>query len=358
MVAERVSWTGIRNIGARLTTPLTPDDYLSLINPLWTARELRGRIEKVIPETDDAATIVIRPGWGWRYDHKPGQYVGIGIQVEGKFHWRSYSISSPPKRSGRTIAITVRAMPEGFLSSHLVSGLEPGAIIRLAAPNGDFVLPEPPPEKILFLVAGSGITPVMAMLRTLHRRKTMPDVVIAYSSPTKDRMIFRDEIVQLSEEHEAVTLHEQHTDADGVLEMKDLDRVCPDWRERETWACGPAPMLDAAEEHWKEADLEDSLHLERFTLELGGDGAEGGTITFTNSGKTQEADGATTLLEAGEEAGVGMPYGCRMGICHTCTITLVEGTVRDLRSGDEFSGPNEPIQTCITAAAGDCTLDI
>ncbi|MBV9832385.1 MAG: ferredoxin reductase, partial [Marmoricola sp.] len=176
-VADKVSWTSLRRLGSGITTPLSPDDYLRMLNPLWTSRELRGRVEKVIPETDDAATIVIRPGWGWRWDHKPGQYVGIGIQVKGKFHWRSYSISSPPKRHGRTISITVRAMPEGFLSSHLVSGLEPGAIIRLAAPNGDFVMPEPPPEKVLFLVAGSGITPVMAMLRTLDRRGTMPDVV-------------------------------------------------------------------------------------------------------------------------------------------------------------------------------------
>ncbi len=359
MVAELVSWAGVRKVGARLTTPLHPDDYLSLINPLWTARELRGRIEKVIPETEDAATIVIRPGWGWSYDHSPGQYVGIGIQVGGKFHWRSYSVSSPPRRTGRTIAITVRAMPEGFLSEHLVSGLAPGTIIRLAAPNGDFVLPDPPPAKILFLVGGSGITPVMAMLRTLHRRDTVPDVVLAYSSPTRERMIFRDELVELSERHENLTLHEQHTDSDGMLEMKDLDRVCPDWRDRQTWACGPGPMLDACEEHWQRAGLQDALHLERFTLELGGgEGAEGGTVTFDNSHKTAEADGATTLLEAGESAGVGMPYGCRMGICHTCTLTLVEGTVRDLRSGEERSGPNEPIQTCVTAAAGDCTLNI
>lgn len=358
MVAERVSWTGVRKLGARLTTPLHPDDYLSLLNPLWTARELRGRIEKVVPETDDAATIVIRPGWGWRYDHKPGQYVGIGIQVEGKFHWRSYSVSSAPKRDGRTIAITVRAMPEGFLSTHLVQGIAPGSIIRLAAPNGDFVLPEPPPAKILFLVAGSGITPVMAMLRTLDRRDTMPDVVVAYSSPTKERMIFRDEIVKLAEKHDGLHLHEQYTDADGMLEMDDLDRVCPDWRERETWACGPGAMLDAAEKHWEAADLEDSLHLERFSLDAGGEGGEGGTITFRNSNKTVEADGATSVMEAGEEAGIGMPYGCRMGICHTCTLTLVDGSVRNMRTGEETSGPNEPIQTCITAAAGDCTLDI
>jgi ferredoxin-NADP reductase len=358
MVATKVSWDTVRRVGARLTTPLQPDDYLSLLNPLWTARELRGRIEKVVPETDDAATLVIRPGWGWRFDHRPGQYVGIGIQVRGKFHWRSYSVSSPPLRDGRTIAITVRAMPEGFLSDHLVNGLTPGTIVRLALPNGDFVLPDPPPKSILFLVGGSGITPVMAMLRTLDRRGTMPDVVLAYSSPTRDRMLFRDELLEIVERHPSLRLHEQHTDSDGMLAMGDLDRVCPDWRERETWACGPGPMLDACEEHWEQAGIEDALHLERFSLELGGAGAEGGTVTFNNSGKTQEADGATTLLEAGEQAGVGMPYGCRMGICHTCTLRLVEGTVRDLRSGEETTGPNEPIQTCITAAAGDCTLDI
>ena len=358
MLAERVSWSGVRKIGSRLTTPLHPDDYLSLINPLWTARELRGRIEKVIPETEDAATIVIRPGWGWRYDHKPGQYVGIGIQVKGKFHWRSYSVSSVPKRDGRTIAITVRAMPEGFLSSHLVKGLEPGTIIRLAEPNGDFVLPEPPPEKILFLVAGSGITPGDG--DAAHARPARDDARRggrlqladqgADDLPRRDRRAQRE--AREADAPRAAHRRRRHARDEGPR------AVCPDWKERETWACGPAPMLDAAEEHWKEADLEDSLHLERFTLELGGDGGEGGTITFRNSNKTTEADGATTVMEAGEEAGIGMPYGCRMGICHTCTLTLVEGTVRDLRSGDETSGPNEPIQTCITAAAGDCTLDI
>ncbi|MEJ7832149.1 MAG: ferredoxin reductase [Nocardioides sp.] len=311
-----------------------------------------------MPETEDAATLVIRPGWGWRYDHRPGQYVGIGVQVDGKFQWRSYSVSSPPKRRGRTIAITVRAMPEGLLSAPLVKGLEPGTIVRLALPEGDFVMPDPPPPKVLFLVAGSGITPVMAMLRTLDRRGTMPDVVMHYSSPTAERMIFRDELSALDDGHDELTLHRLHTDTDGLLELTRLDDLCPDWRERETWACGPGPMLDAVTEHWQAADLEDRLHLERFSLKLGDDGGEGGTITFRNSGKTVEVDGATTVLEAGEGAGVGMPYGCRMGICHTCTVTLVSGAVRDLRSGAEFDQPNEQVQTCITAAVGDCTLDI
>src|SRR3954468_18346782 len=259
---ERVPWERVRQAGTRLTTPLHPDDYLSLVNPLWSARELRGRIERVDRETDDAATVVIRPGWGWRWDHRPGQYVGIGLQLEGTYHWRSYSISTPPQRHGRTLSITVRAMPEGFLSSHLVNGCEPGTIVRLAAPEGDFVLPDPPPLRVLFLVGGSGITPIMAMLRTLDRRGTMPDAVLHYSSTTPERMIFREEILALAQRNVGLTLHERHTDIDGLLDLADLEQLVPDWRERQTWACGPAPMLDAVEQRWGAAGVEEALHLE------------------------------------------------------------------------------------------------
>lgn len=356
--ARRVSWERFRRSADKLTTPLLPDDYLTLLNPLWSSRELRGRVEEVIPETDDAATLVIRPGWGWRYQHRPGQYVGIGVQVEGKFHWRSYSVSSPPKRSGRNLAITVRAMPEGFLSTHLVNGLEPGTIVRLATPNGDFVLPDPPPAKSLFLVGGSGITPVMSMLRTLDRRGTMSDVVLHYASTTPERMIFREELEALHDKHPSLTVHQWFSDEQGIFDLADLDEAIPDWRERETWACGPAPMLDAVEEHWTDAGLEDQLHIERFSLQVGTDGGEGGTLTFQNSGKEVEVDGATTVLEAGEQAGVGMPYGCRVGICHTCTVTKISGTVKDLRNGDEFDQPNEQVQTCVTVPVGPCTLNI
>src|SRR5664279_620255 len=180
----------LRGPAGRFTTPLLPADYLALINPLWSARELRGRVERVERETDDAATVIIRPGWGFSYTYQPGQYVGIGVQVDGRFHWRSYSLTSPPKRVQKHIAITVKAMPEGFLSTHLVRGLAPGTIVRLALPQGEFVLPNPPPERMLFLTAGSGITPVMAMLRTLDRRGTMPEVVLIHSAPTEAEVLF------------------------------------------------------------------------------------------------------------------------------------------------------------------------
>jgi len=164
----------IRGAAARMTTPLLPDDYLHLLNPLWSARELRGKVVKVVKETDTAATLVIKPGWGWSFDYQAGQYVGIATQLGGHWYWRSYSLTSSPRRDQGHISITVKATPEGFISSHLVNGLEPGTIVRLAAPKGDFILPDPPPAKVLFLTAGSGITPVMGMLRTLQRRQCMP----------------------------------------------------------------------------------------------------------------------------------------------------------------------------------------
>ena len=347
----------LRSFGKAMTTPLSPDDYLALINPLWSQRELRGRVERVVPETDRAATLVIRPGWGWSFDHTPGQYIGIGVEIDGRFHWRSYSLSSAPLIEGRTVSITVKAMPEGFLSDHLVNGLAPGTIVRLASPQGDFVLPDPPPQQMLFLVGGSGITPVMSILRTLERRGTMPDAVLAYSAVNEHDMMFIDELRLLAERSGTFRLYERFTDTDGMLSTDQLNEICPDWRSRETWACGPGPMLDAFTQHYATHGLEDSIHVERFVLALT-DGGEGGTVTFGVGGPTVEVDGATTLLEAGEKVGVNMLFGCRMGICHTCDVPLASGKVRDLRSGNEHGEPNEYIQTCVSVAAGDCTLTL
>ena len=355
------AWSRVRRTAAMLTTPLLPDDYTQLLNPLWSARELRGEVVAVVPETADAATVVIRPGWGWSFDYHPGQYVGIGVDVGGRWHWRSYSLTSPPQSEDGRITITVKAMPEGFLSAHLVRGLEPGTIVRLAPPQGDFVLPDPPPAKLLFWTGGSGITPVVGMLRTLDRRGTLPDVVHVHSAPTEASFLFRDELRDLAARAEALRLHEYLDDRDGRFSLDALDTVCPDWRERQVWVCGPPPMLAAAEEHWTRAGLSGALHVERFQpagFTADGDVGAGGRVRFQLSDTEADVDGATTLLAAGEEAGIDMPFGCRMGICHTCVVRLVDGQAVDLRSGDRAARPGELVQTCVSAAVGDCTLDI
>ncbi|AYE94620.1 stearoyl-CoA 9-desaturase [Mycobacterium paragordonae] len=349
-------WHALRKLAARITTPLLPDDYLRLANPLWSARELRGRIVEVRRETEDSATLVIKPGWGFSFDYQPGQYVGIGLFIDGRWRWRSYSLTSSPVSAG-TITITVKAMPEGFLSTHLVAGVEPGTIVRLAAPQGNFVLPDPAPPSILFLTAGSGITPVMSMLRTLVRRNQIGDIAHLHSAPTEADVMFAAELAALANAHPGYRLSVRETRAAGRLDLSRLDEQVPDWRERQTWACGPEGMLDQATRVWNAAGIGDRLHLERFAMAKAAPAGAGGTVTFARSGRSVAADAATSVMDAGEGAGVQMPFGCRMGICQSCVVDLVEGHVRDLRTGEQHD-PGTRVQTCVSAASGDCAVDI
>jgi len=352
------SWVNVpRGLAARATTPLLPDDYLKMLNPLWSARELRGLIVDVKPETADSATVTIKPGWGFSGKYTPGQYVGIGLRIDGRWHWRSYSLTSIPRRDNKNITITVKATPEGFLSTHLVSGVKPGTIVRLAAPKGDFALPDPPPAKILFITAGSGITPVMAMLRTLKSRKQQADIVHIHSAPSADAVIFHDELRQLERSQTDYQLHLQLTETQGHFDFDKLADIVPDWQQRPAWVCGPSALLDTAEAFWKDARCDGQLHLERFTIAATDKGGEGGTVTFAISDKSVEIDGATSILEAGEQVGIQMPFGCRMGICQTCVLPLEAGHVRDVRSGTEHR-EGDRIQTCISTASGSCTIKI
>jgi ferredoxin-NADP reductase len=361
------AWHALRSIAGRITTPLLPDDYLKLANPLWSARELRGRVLEVRRETEDSATLVIKPGWGFSFDYEPGQYVGIGILMDGRWRWRSYSLTSTPVtgaapaailgRAAKTITITVKAMPEGFLSSHLVGGLSPGTVVRLAAPQGNFVMPDPAPASVFFLTAGSGITPVMSMLRTLGRRGQIGDIVHVHSAPTESDVMFGAELAQLASAHDGYELRLRATRTDGRLDLSRLADEVPDWRDRQTWACGPEGMLNDAEKTWAAAGIPERLHLERFALSRAAVHGQGGTVEFARSGKTVTVDAATPLMDAGESVGVRMPFGCRMGICQSCVVELVDGHVRDLRSGAERE-PGTRIQTCISAASGDCVLDV
>ncbi len=355
---EHPGWNALRTIAGRITTPLLPDDYLKLANPLWSARELRGRVLEVRRETVDSATLVIKPGWGFSFDYEPGQYVGIGLLVDGRWRWRSYSLTSSPvtSRPSRTITITVKAMPEGFLSTHLVGGVAPGTIVRLAAPKGNFVMPDPAPASVLFVTAGSGITPVMSMLRTLSRRDQITDIVHLHSAPTESDLMFAAELAELQRSHPGYRLRVRMTREQGRLDFSRLDDEVPDWRDRQTWTCGPEGMLTAAEGLWSSAGLTEQLHQERFAATRTAVHGQGGTVEFARSGKSVTVDAATPLMEAGEGAGVQMPFGCRMGICQSCVVGLLDGHVRDLRTGVEHE-PGSRVQTCISAASGDCVLD-
>ena len=174
-------------------------------------------------------------------------------------------------------------MPEGFLSTHLVGGVEPGTIVRLAAPQGNFVMPDPAPASVLFITGGSGITPVMSMLRTLVRRDQITDVVHLHSAPTESDVMFGTELFELLRSQPGYRLRLRTTRTQGRLDLSRLGDEVPDWRERQTWACGPEGMLNDAEEYGRPRALPTQLHLERFAVSRAAVHGQGGTVEFARS---------------------------------------------------------------------------
>jgi ferredoxin-NADP reductase len=342
------------------TSPLAPDDYLELINPLWTTRELRGRVLRVQRESDVAVTLTIKPGWEWP-GHLPGQYVRLGVEVDGVHHWRAYSLTSDPGRADGCIAVTPKLVPDGKVSPYLCRQLRPGTVVRLGGVEGAFVLPEPLPRKLLFVSAGSGITPIMSMLRAIARRGALADVVHVHCARSSREAIFAAELHALAARQRGYRLHERLTAARGRLRPAELDGLCPDWRTRQTFACGPAGLLDTLAEHWREHGDAALLHVEHFTpagLAPGGEHGCGGTIEFLASGVRTDSDGTQPILLAGEQAGAQLPFGCRMGICHSCVGRLCSGQVRDLRTGRVHGQPGEMLRTCVNAPEGAVAIDL
>jgi stearoyl-CoA 9-desaturase NADPH oxidoreductase len=367
-MAERGAKPNVHPVRARIlkaisafTSPLLPDDYLELINPLWSTRELRGRVEELIPETDDATTVLIRPGHAWP-GHEPGQYLRIGFDIDGVRHWRAYSITSDPGREDGFISICPKLVDDGKVSPYVNGKLKPGAIVSLSDVEGQFVLPEPRPERILFISAGSGITPVIAMLRCLEREEALDDVVHLHSAPRKQSVIFGEQLRKMAQRHEGMRLHEQHTrEGEGRIKPADLEELCPDWRDREAFVCGPPDLLDDFQPRWEEDGLEDRFHSEHFQPFIGGGdevGGEGGTIRFTRSDAEAESDGRQPILDAGEEAGLELEFGCRMGICHTCVGRLCSGQLRDLRSGEVHGEEGQMVRICINAPEGPVEIEL
>lgn len=347
------------------TTPLLPADYLDLFAPLRSGAELRARVVSVFPETADAATLILKPGADWA-GHVPGQFVRIGVDVDGVRQWRAYSLTHGPCADGY-ISITVKAVPDGLVSNHLVHQCRPGTVVHLEAATGEFVLPTTP-SKLLFVTAGSGITPVIGMLRNLFPStdagvltNTEHDIVVLHVAPTRSQSIFIDNLHALADAG-AITLIDRYDDTDGIFDLGDLSILVPDLTERTTLACGPHGLLDALARHHDTLGL--PLQTEQFRPVIVETG-EGGTVSFTKTGATVNADGGTSLLDVGESAGVLMPSGCRIGVCFGCVVPLKSGSVRDLRNGGitravpgETAAAGVNVQTCINTAAGPCEFNL
>ena len=346
---------------AALASPHGVDRYLEQVNPMWAAHEVRARIVDVHREVDvpghpPVATITLQPTSTWR-GHRAGQHVQLGVEINGaRRTTRVFSVSSPESGPGDRFTITLRANPDGVVSSWLVERAPVGTIVHLSQAQGEFVLPDHVPDHVVMVSGGSGITPVMSMLRSLQRRTHRGRVTFLHYAQSPAHQIFAAELDEVRRSGWGVDVRLLHPElGDPALSPAYLERLVPGYRDVPTWACGPAPLIEAVRAAYAGSD---ALRVEYFRPPRpASTGDAGGDVSFVRSGKAAPNTGES-LLEQAEALGLRPEFGCRMGICFSCTSRKSEGTVRNVLTGEESSLPDEDIRICVSAPVGDCAVQL
>ena len=350
---------------AALASPHGVDRYLEQLNPMWAANDVRARVVAVRRETDTpgacVATVTLQPTSTWR-GHRGGQYVQVGVDLPGSARrlTRCFSISSAASLPGEQITLTVRAHDEGQVSKFLVHEARPGQMVHLSQAAGDFTLHEsaatPTNNRLLFITGGSGITPVMSIVRTLLRDgydgRAHRKVTFLHFARSEADQIFAGELTEIAAGDNHVDVHLRH--GEQRFNELELRRLVPGFRDTDTWACGPGGLVDLVREAYGDSDR---LRVEFFKPPRTSSGTAEGDVSFTRSGESAANTGAS-LLEQAEALGLKPEFGCRMGICFSCTSRKTDGTVRNVLTGEESSLPDEDIRICVSAPVGDCSVDL
>jgi stearoyl-CoA 9-desaturase NADPH oxidoreductase len=394
-LAQRLLGTKVADA---LAGPHDVDHYLELLQPAWAVRRIRGEIVAVRHQNADSVTLTLRPTGTWP-GFRAGQHVEISVDVDGVRHRRSYSPSASAHPRTREIELTVRRHPEGVVSRHLKEHARPGMFVGLSVPRGDdFVLPDPRPSRIVLISGGSGITPVLSMLRTLTDEGHDGPIAFLHYARSAADVLYADDLARIAAAHPNVAVHvvttrdegsspkdrttgaprTDRTDApltgsaanpapgpdaaatprlSGRFWRDHLARVLPADADAAAFVCGPGALVEAVRALWAEDGLETPLRFEHFAPPVLPDLEPGqlGRVTFAGSGIEADADGST-LLEQAEAAGLSPVNGCRMGICLTCKCTLNSGRVRDTLSGEIGGVPGEEIRICVSAPVGDVSV--
>ncbi|MDQ3576489.1 MAG: ferredoxin reductase [Actinomycetota bacterium] len=334
-----------------LATPHGVDRFLELLHPMLVIRELRGELTSVHRTTPDTVTLTVRPNRRWR-GFTAGQYVRVSVDIDGVRHTRCYSPASSQHRDSQ-FELTVKAHPKGTVSRWLHRNARPGLVLHLSQPDGRFTLPVERPDKIVLISGGSGITPVLSMLRTLADEKYAGKVAfLHYANHEGDVPDLAD-----LRTHDSVRL--TYTDTDGFFTEKQLRAAAPWFVDAQTYLCGPVGLMRGVREVYDHLGLSDRLHTEDFApapVTLDAEDATG-DLSFARSALSAPNTGQT-VLEQAEAAGLTPEHGCRMGICFSCTRVKTSGCVRDTRNGDLRADPDEEIQLCVSVPVGDVTIDL
>jgi ferredoxin-NADP reductase len=351
-----------------LTSPHGVDRYLEMLNPMWAAIEVRARVVDIKRENPDAlgsapvATLTLQPTSTWR-GHRAGQYVQVGVELPGSARrvTRCFSISSGASLPGERFTLTIRANDEGQVSKFLVNEARVGQMLHLSQAGGDFTLHEsaatPTNNHLVMISGGAGITPVMSQIRTLLRDgydgRANRKVTFLHFARSAGDQIFATELAAIAEDDNHIEVHLRHGDA--TFSEFELRRLVPDFKNTDTWACGPAGLIDLIKEAYGEENPR--LRVEFFKPPTVSTGSATGDVWFTRAGASAANTGAS-LLDQAEALGLKPESGCRMGICFSCVKTKTDGTVRNILTGEESSLPDEEIRICVSAPVGNCSVDL
>jgi stearoyl-CoA 9-desaturase NADPH oxidoreductase len=345
-------------------TPYGVDRYVELVRPSWSSTEVRAKVVEVERTTPRSVTLTLRPNGNWT-GFRAGQYTQLSVEIDGMRHTRCYSMTGDATSRNGLIELSVTAHPEGRVSQHLQQTARRGQTVALTTALGTFTLPAAEPEHLLLISGGSGITPVMSMVRTRCALGWEKPVTFLHYALTEADMLYREELEQIARTAPNVRLVRSFTDRpgtgdlDGFLTLAHLESAAPRWGEAEAFVCGPAPLMDSARALFAQEARGAHLHTEAFTLTqfAAEAGSVSGTVRFGASDIAVPSNG-TTLLAQAEAAGLSPLTGCRMGICHTCTRGLSAGVVRDAVTGELTDGPDVNIRICVSVPVGDVEVDL
>ncbi|NDL59468.1 2Fe-2S iron-sulfur cluster binding domain-containing protein [Phytoactinopolyspora sp. XMNu-373] len=330
---------------------------------MLAVRNVRARVVEVVRESDQASTVLLRPNGAWR-GFKPGQHVQFGVEVDGTRKIRCFSVSSSRARQDGLFSVSVKAHPDGYVSQFLHHELRPKTLVYLSQAEGDFVLPDPVPDPLLLISGGSGITPLMSMLRTLCDTGHRGNVTFLHYSRSRADEMFSDDLDQIAVDMPSVRVVRIYTrepvpDAElvGRFDAGHLEHIGIDPADAVSYVCGPSGLISTVSDLYEKLGATGQLRTEYFKVPaVDLDAADAtGALTFENSAKVVDNSGET-ILEQAESAGLTPEFGCRMGVCNTCAIRKNHGAVRHVISGDVAANTDETIKICVNVPVGDVNV--
>lgn len=348
---------------AALAYPHAVDRYLESLNPIWSTHEVRARVVAIRHQTADTVTLQLRPNAHWE-GFIPGQFIKLTVDVDGVRRSRCFSPANSAHEND-LVELTARVQEDGKVTPYLKSRLQVGEVVTLSAADGEFALPAQRPDNLLLISGGSGITPVMAMLRTLADEQYRGGISFLHYARSAADQLYGAELQELAQRLPQLRLlrvYEQGTEggAQGRFSIEQLGQLVPDFAQAETFLCGPPGLMQAVENSYRDCKLLNQLHQERFTapapLAINA-GEVSGELRFAHSERLADNDGRS-ILEQAETAGLSPKHGCRMGICSTCSCRKTAGVVRNLLTGELSGSEAEDVRICVSAPVGDVTLEL